>query len=101
MSDESMNETEAAEWILDALREMLEDPESVEALMRELESPLTLPEVVDRLPWSRKHIRETMIPKRQIPMEKVDGRWVISRKEFRKALKRNFKVPKGTRTYHP
>lgn len=70
--------------------------EELREIVREEESLFTLPDVLLRVPWSRPTVLK-MIRERRIPMVKVEGKWIISRKAFRRAVDKGFEAPKGIR----
>jgi len=83
--------------ILDAVERLLGDPDALAEVAQLQETPLTLEDVIERVPWGRTKVLD-MVKRRQIPMVKRGGRWIISRKKYRKALRCGFEAPKGART---
>lgn len=81
---------------VEAVRALLKDREALEALWKKEETLLTMDDVLDRVPSSRPVVKE-MIDRRRIPMVKVRGKWVITRKAFREAAERGFPEPKNAR----
>jgi hypothetical protein len=63
-------------------------------------SLLTFEDVLDRVPWSRPTVLK-MVKRREIPMEKRHGRWIISQEAWDRARRNHFDAPTGSRTYSP
>ena len=61
-------------------------------------SLLTFEDVLDRVPWSRPTVLK-MVKRREIPMEKRHGRWIISQEAWDRARRNHFDAPTGSRTY--
>ena len=85
---------------VEAVRALLKDREALDELWKEEESVLTIDDVLERVPWSRPTVMK-MVKKREIPMVKKRGKWIMTRKAYRRALERGFEAPKNTRTYSP
>lgn len=58
------------------------------------ETIYTVADLEDKLPWGRSTI-DKMVARRQIPMVKVEGRWIITAAAFRAAAAAGFPVPTG------
>ena len=58
------------------------------------ETIYTIDDVLQRVPWGRSTV-DKMVARRQIPMVKVEGRWIITAAAFRDAAARGFAVPAG------
>ncbi|PAP79649.1 hypothetical protein B1759_15125 [Rubrivirga sp. SAORIC476] len=58
------------------------------------ETIYTVADLEERLPWSRATI-DKMVTRRQIPMVKVEGRWIITAAAFRAAAAAGFPIPAG------
>ena len=89
--------------LLDAVRETVEAAvhDAHRALSLADETVYTIDDVLDRVPWSRKTV-DKMVARRQIPMCKIEGRWVITAAQFREAAAKGFPVPSGrVRTLKP
>lgn len=89
-----------SELITDLADRLSEAVEEVRALRQDRDAAedavLTLQEVLALVPWSRPTVME-MIKRRRIPMVKVEGKWIITRRAFREAADRHFEAPKGVR----
>jgi Mg2+/Co2+ transporter CorC len=78
--------------IRDAVTEAVHDAHRALALADE--TLYTIEDVLDRVPWSRSTV-DKMVRRQQIPMRKVEGRWVITAARFREAAAAGFPVPSG------
>lgn len=93
---EEGDEKLAPQQVLQLLAEYVEDLQDPPERVPDL---LTIDDVLERVPWSRPTIMK-MVRRREIPMVKKHGRWIITREEWEEARKRHFEAPKGARTYH-
>lgn len=68
--------------------------ERARILATEADRLLGVADLVARLPFSRKIVLR-MIHERRIPAMQLNGKWCISRDEYRRALAAGFPLPTG------
>lgn len=85
----------------EVVRGLMDRPAGVSAVVEKLaeleETPLSMKDVINRLPHSRTKVEE-MVARGRIPMIKVEGRWLITRKAFRRAAEAGFPLPRRVRS---